>query len=316
MSCRAVRRRFSAHRDGELRRRRGAARRRAPRGLRRLRARAGARCDDDARRAGRAAAAGVRGRDRVARLRPPGGGEPQARAWPCCSGPSWAARPLILPSLVPAALVLVVVLGAALALDRDPRAAAAGVRAPPAPIALGPPVPPLGHRAQPARSPSAEVSAPRARAGDGVPADLLDQPGRGHAVRGDGGGARRQRVRRARCSDGDSEPGGARCWRRCAASASSPARFRGRPVAVSVYRLISRMEVRAPSPRRSGRAAAPRATASTLEPSMLAPSGARSTSTRGPDGRPDARDRWGRTGRASARPQAAARWLTPESLPT
>ena len=47
-----------------------------------------------------------------------------------------------------------------------------------------------------------------------------------------------------------------------------PGRFRGRPVAVSVYRLISRMEVRAPSPRRRAAAVDRGRDVSTARPSI------------------------------------------------
>jgi Gram-negative bacterial TonB protein C-terminal len=87
----------------------------------------------------------------------------------------------------------------------------------------------------------AEVSPPRVRSSDGVPLYLLDHPGQDtlfvetvvasdgsvSAVTVIGGDAKRARhvvdaMRRERYE---------------------PARFRGRPVAVSIYRLISRMEV-------------------------------------------------------------------------
>jgi hypothetical protein len=152
--------------------------------------------------------------------------------------PFGTARPLILPSLVPAAIVLGAILSGALALDRAPD-----------------PLPPVrtAYRAEGVAVPSpastesdplfsmAEVSPPRVRSSDGVPLYLLDHPGQDtlfietvvasdgsvSAVTVIGGDAKRARhvvdaMRRERYE---------------------PARFRGRPVAVSIYRLISRMEV-------------------------------------------------------------------------
>jgi hypothetical protein len=153
--------------------------------------------------------------------------------------PFGAARPLMLPSLVPAAFVLVAVLSGALALDRVPQPAAS-VRVPAAVSNWDALLPPSGSEANPLFT-SAEVSAPRMRSGETVPHYLLDQPGEG-SVFVETVVARDGSVSAVTVLGGDSEL--ARpvvdALRR---ERYEPGRFRGRPVAVSIYRLISRMEV-------------------------------------------------------------------------
>jgi hypothetical protein len=152
--------------------------------------------------------------------------------------PFGAARPLILPSLVPAAFVLVAVLSGALALDRVPPPAAT-VRTS-ASLSWDALLPPSGSEANPLFT-NSEVSPPRMRSPETVPRYLLDHPGEGSlflvtVVARDGS------VSAVTVLGGDSEL--ARpvvdALRR---ERYEPARFRGRPVAVSIYRLISRMEV-------------------------------------------------------------------------
>ena len=159
--------------------------------------------------------------------------------------PLGSTRPLILPSLVTAMMVLVTVIAGALVLDRpEPLPPVVQQRQIEAWTTLPSPVPDWGTERHPLFA-YGDVSTPRARAG--------------------------HRRCRATCS---SRRAKARCsWRRWSRatgpsppSTSSaaiptrrapllealrkeryePGRFRGRPVAVSVYRLISRMEVRAP----------------------------------------------------------------------
>jgi hypothetical protein len=151
-----------------------------------------------------------------------------------------AARPLILPSLVPAALVLAVVMVGALVLDGGPD------RLPDVTRLSGTEswvFSPSGTESNPL-FPSTEVSAPRIRAGAALPNYLLEQAGEGSlfvetVVARDG------TVSAVTLVDGDSVL--ARpvldAMRR---ERFEPGRFRGRPVAVSIYRLISHMEVRAP----------------------------------------------------------------------
>jgi hypothetical protein len=152
--------------------------------------------------------------------------------------PFGAARPLMLPSLVPAAFVLVAVLSGALALDRVP-APLPTVRI----SVLGQSwdgASPSGTESNPLFS-MTEVSPPRVRSGEAVPLYLLDHPGQGTlfvetVVARDGS------VSAVTVLNGDSElarPVVAALRR----ERYEPARFRGRPVAVSIYRLISRMEV-------------------------------------------------------------------------
>lgn len=154
--------------------------------------------------------------------------------------PFGAARPLILPSLVPAAFVLVAVLSGALALDRVAEPLRT-VRTSASPSSWDGLLPPSGTESNPLFSMS-EVSPPRMRSTETVPRYLLDHPGQGTlfvetVVARDGsvsavtvlGGA-----------DSDlARPVVDALWR----ERYEPARFRGRPVAVSIYRLISRMEV-------------------------------------------------------------------------
>jgi hypothetical protein len=147
--------------------------------------------------------------------------------------PSWAARPLILPSLIPAALVLVAVLGGVLALDRE---------ALPAVYEAGHGWKPYGTDANPL-FPMEGVTVPRPPEDDVLSSQMLAGLGEGdmfvEAVVGSDG-----RVSTVTLIEGDSAQAqpfldALRLER------FEPGRFRGRPVAVSVYRLISTMEVRA-----------------------------------------------------------------------
>ena len=148
--------------------------------------------------------------------------------------PAWMARPLIFPSLAPAALVLVSIMAGALALDHEPRA---GVGMP---AGAEQRVAPSGTEANPL-FPSADVGVPRVTdrrelettiladlpegslffetvvARDGSVSDVTlieGEPSRAAAI---GDALRQERF--------------------------EPVRLRGRPVAVSVYRLISHTEV-------------------------------------------------------------------------
>ena len=156
--------------------------------------------------------------------------------------PMWAARPFMLPSLFPAACLLIVVISAALALSGDPGPLPPVVtRTLPPPPAWVAPVPSWGTEWLPLVA-SDEVSAPRSRAE--FPADVLADMQEGSVfiqtvVARDGS------VATVTLLDGDGAHAGPllEALRR---ERYEPGRFRGRPVAVSVYRLISRMEVRAP----------------------------------------------------------------------
>lgn len=157
--------------------------------------------------------------------------------------PAWRARPHMLPSLLQAVLVLVAVMAAVLTLDRE--------RIGPASLAMQGHVevwegrlPPSGTEGNPL-FPSAGVGVPRVRARGDFPAQFLAETGEGTlfletVVARDGS------VSTVTLLEGDREL--ARplldVLRR---ERFDPVRFRGRPVAVSVYRLISRMEVRPPS---------------------------------------------------------------------
>lgn len=155
--------------------------------------------------------------------------------------PAWAARPLFLPSLVPAALVLVAILAGALALDRDQGSGPTLARGQPA--AWEPHLPAWGTEGNPL-FPSSDVSVPRARGGAGLPDQLLTSMGEGTifletVVARDGS------VSTLTLLDGDSAQA-RQLMDALRHERFEPARFHGRPVAVSVYRLISRMEVREP----------------------------------------------------------------------
>ncbi|HET7746782.1 MAG TPA: zf-HC2 domain-containing protein [Vicinamibacteria bacterium] len=155
--------------------------------------------------------------------------------------PFGSERPLILPSLASAVAVLATIVSAAVRLDRAPE-----------------PLPPVAAAARPAQwrteppawgserlplLPSAEVSTPRAR-GVGFTADVPEHSGEGSLfletiVARDG------TVSAVNLLDGDTA-----CAQYVMAALRQqrfePGRFRGRPVAVSVYMLISHTEVRAP----------------------------------------------------------------------
>jgi len=146
-----------------------------------------------------------------------------------------AARPLILPSLVPAALVLVSVLAAVLALDSGPLPEVHF-----APGAWGA-VPASGTEGNPL-FPSEDVDLPREMA-------ALDLPPEIFAGRGEGSFfletvvARDGSVAGVTVLQGNADGEGA-LLDALRQQRYEPVRYRGRPVAVSVYRVISRMEVR------------------------------------------------------------------------
>jgi len=156
--------------------------------------------------------------------------------------PKWAARPLILPSLVPAFVVLVAVLAGAMALDHDSSiltltpVSARGER-------WEGRVPPSGTEGNPL-FPSSEVSVPRSHARDLFPEQLLTDMDEG-SIFFESVVARDGSVSAVNLIGGDSVKAGPLmdALRR---ERFEPGRFRGRPVAVSVYWLISRMEVHAP----------------------------------------------------------------------
>jgi hypothetical protein len=148
-----------------------------------------------------------------------------------------AARPLILPSLVPATLVLVTVLAGVLALDSGPlpevHLAPGGWHTTPAWGTEGNPVFPSADIDLPRETTSVELPPELVLAGgessvfletvvarDGSVSDVTVLDGRDDSAGALGDALRRQRF--------------------------EPVRYRGRPVAISVYRLISRMEVRSP----------------------------------------------------------------------
>jgi hypothetical protein len=149
-----------------------------------------------------------------------------------------AARPFILPSLVPAACLLLLGLGALLAVDPGPLPE---VRL--APGAAWSVVPASGTEANPL-FPSAEVLLPQQLAALSLPPEVLAGSGEGSlfletVVARDGS------VAGVTMIEGDlglEQP----LVEALRQQRFQPVRYRGRRVAVSVYRLISRTEVRPP----------------------------------------------------------------------
>jgi len=152
-----------------------------------------------------------------------------------------ARRPLIFPSLVTAGLLVVTILVGAIALDRAWRS----LDEPLPPVASweGRGLPASGTEANPL-FPSADVGLPRARPGGRVSQELLAQMAEGTifletVVARDGS------VSAVTLLTGDrllAQP----LLDALRQQKFEPVRLRGRPVAVSVYRLISRMDVRSP----------------------------------------------------------------------
>lgn len=154
--------------------------------------------------------------------------------------PAWLARPLMVPSLLQGALVFASVLSLALALDRVAtlRSDVADVRG----GGWGAKPAPSGTEANP-MLPSSGVSVPQLRNRGTMPEPFLEWQGEGNVffetvVARDGS------VSAVNLIGGDSEEA------RALADALlkerfEPARVGGRPVAVSVYRLFSRLVVRA-----------------------------------------------------------------------
>jgi hypothetical protein len=148
-----------------------------------------------------------------------------------------AARPFIVPSLVPAALVLVTVLAATLALDSGPRL--------PARFSSWGVVPALGTESNPL-FPSAEVGLPRERDGGALAPDVLLGAAGEDALFLETVVARDGTVSTVTVLQGDAEQAGP-LLAALRQQRYEPARYRGRPVAISVYRLISSMDVSLPA---------------------------------------------------------------------
>jgi hypothetical protein len=153
--------------------------------------------------------------------------------------PPWKARPLIFPSLIPAAAVLVVVLGLAFVLDRDPEPL-------PTVVTRGAeswgPTGASGTESNPLFL-SAEVSAPRVRRPaliNDLLAALGDEPIFVETVV-----ARDGSVSTVTLLGGDSQQAGP-LLEALRHERFEPGRRHGRPVAVSLYRLMSRTDVHAP----------------------------------------------------------------------
>jgi hypothetical protein len=149
-----------------------------------------------------------------------------------------AARPYMVPSLLPAAVVLAAVLTATIALDSGPLPA----------VHLAPGAwhvtPASGTEGNPL-FPSAEIQLPRETSALGLSPEALAGSGEGTVfletiVARDGS------VADVTLLEGGDAAGEGALVEALRQQRYEPARYRGRPVAVSVYRLISRMEVRSP----------------------------------------------------------------------
>jgi hypothetical protein len=147
-----------------------------------------------------------------------------------------AARPYMIPSLLPAALVVATVLSAAIALDSGPlpevHFAPGAWHATPASGTEGNPL-----------FPSSEVQLPREASALGVSPEMLAGRGEGtlffETIVARDGSVADVTVLQGNAEGEDALVAALRQQR------YEPVRYRGRPVAVSVYRLISRMNVEA-----------------------------------------------------------------------
>ena len=148
-----------------------------------------------------------------------------------------AARPFIVPSLVPAALVLVTVLAATLALDSGPRLSGR--------FATWGAVSALGTESNP-HFLSAGVGLPREREGGALAPDVLLGAAGEDSLFVETVVARDGTVSTVTVLQGDAAHA-APLLAALRQQRFEPARYRGRPVAVSVYRLISSMDVSFPA---------------------------------------------------------------------
>jgi hypothetical protein len=149
-----------------------------------------------------------------------------------------AARPYMLPSLLPASVVVVALLAGALALDSGPL--------PEVHLAPGAwsTTPASGTEGNP-MFPSAGIDLPRGASAWGLAPEVVAGRGEGTlfvetVVARDGS------VAHVTVLDGTDAEGQDAILDALRRQRFEPVRYRGRPVAVSVYRLISRMEVRSP----------------------------------------------------------------------
>jgi hypothetical protein len=148
-----------------------------------------------------------------------------------------AARPFIVPSLVPAALVLVTVLAATLALDSGPRL--------PGRIATWGTVSAPGTESNPL-FPSEGIGLPREREGGMLAPDVLLGAAGTDTLFLETVVARDGTVSTVTVLQGDAE-GAEPLLAALRQQRFEPARYRGRPVAISVYRLIASMDVNLPA---------------------------------------------------------------------
>jgi hypothetical protein len=153
--------------------------------------------------------------------------------------PAWKARPLILPSLLPAALVFLLAIGGGLWVEQ--RMARPVPAVPSGPAWSARPAP-FGSERNPVL-PTAGVLAPQPLPGGGAPAALPASGGE-DAVLFEAVVARDGRVWSVFPLGGDDLVTEG-LLRQLRAERFAPGRAAGRPVAVTIYRLFSRVEVRA-----------------------------------------------------------------------
>lgn len=152
---------------------------------------------------------------------------------------AWQARPLILPSLLPAALVFGLAIGGGLWVDQRMSRPVPAV--PPGAAWSARPAP-FGSEANPAL-PTTGIQAPQPLPCEGAPAALPASGGE-DALLFEAVVARDGRVWSVvSLGAGDSVAQG--LLRQLRAERFAPGRAAGRPVAVTIYRLFSRVEVRA-----------------------------------------------------------------------
>jgi hypothetical protein len=151
--------------------------------------------------------------------------------------PAWKARPLILPSLLPAALVFLLAIGGGLWVEQRLARPFPAVRSGPAWSTRGAP---FGSEGNPAL-PTTGILAPQPLPSSGAPAALPASGGE-DAVLFEAVVARDGRVWSVVSLGGGAHEGLLRSLR---AERFAPGRSAGRAVAVTIYRLFTRIEVRA-----------------------------------------------------------------------
>ncbi|MCU0241875.1 MAG: zf-HC2 domain-containing protein [Vicinamibacteria bacterium] len=156
--------------------------------------------------------------------------------------PAWAARPLIFPALLPAALVLVTILAGVFAMQQEP--SWRGTTAPRQAATWETVLPPSGTEGNPLLL-SSDVTVPRLRVESDWHERALSELSEDDTLFLETIVARDGSISDVRVIEGDAEQALA-ITQALSHERYEPGRYRGRPVAVSLYRLISSVEVRVP----------------------------------------------------------------------